>query len=484
MHKGDPFVRRTLAVLAVTGMTVVGLSVAPTAAWAVTTTVSGVVTDQSLTPIAGVKVRFLAENSEYDYYTDATGHYSGPISPEEYVVRFEAPGYAAEYFDDSPTLASATTMSLTAGSSSVANASLGAESVLSGTITSYTGQPVQAGVQLFSENDGWESIGYVQSSAVDGGYDFGGLSAGRYKVHVYSPDDDDLVNEWYSDRLTEVEATIVAVPAAGAATADVQLAQGAAIHGSVTNTIGSPIDMQLFASNTIQPDAVRGWTNGAGYSFTGLPPAAYTISTYEHYLGGFFAPVTVGPVQAAVGAPAHADLVLTPALPDETEFTTEVAPLSGPLTVEQGGTYTWTVPSDEDSDVYAILYSDPVFLGVAPAAVGGVATVTLTIPAETTPGAHRLTLSSYSTTKEFLDISRDYFDLTVVAASVPVVDPGSDPANGEAPQTSTTATTAAAQHTAELARTGSSSTAGLVGLSALLLLAGLLVRARRREARP
>jgi hypothetical protein len=478
MRKGGSSVKRTLSVIAVIALTALGLGAAPTAAWAATTTVSGVVTDESFAPIVNVKVRYLTENSEYDYYTDATGHYSGPISAEEYVVKFEAPGYAAEYYNDSLTLASATSLTLVDGSSTVADAVLGAESTLDGTITSYTGAPVQAGVQLFSENDGWKSIGYIQSSPVNGGYGFAGLSAGKYKVHVYSPDSDDLVNEWYSDRLTEVEATIIIVPAAGAATADVQLAEGATIQGSVTNTIGSPIDMQLFASNTIQPDAVRGWTTTGGvFAFSGLPAAAYTISTYEHELGGFFAPITVGPVSAVVGAPATADLVLTPALPDESAFITEVAPLDGPLTVEQGATYTWTVPSHEDSDVYAILYSDPVFLGVAPAAIGGVATVTLTIPADTTPGAHRLTLSSYSASNELDDIARDYFDLTVVAASVPAIGPGSDPANGETPRG------AAAPKSAELARTGSSSATGVASLSALLLLAGLLARAGRRRAR-
>ncbi|SKA90901.1 Carboxypeptidase regulatory-like domain-containing protein [Agreia bicolorata] len=472
--------KRTLSAVAALSLAVLGIAVAPSAAWAATTTVSGTVTDAALNPIVGAKVRYLTANSEYDFYTDSAGHYGGPISPESYVVKFQAAGFAAEYFDDSVTLAGATPRVLAQGSDTVSDAVLGAESTLSGTITAYTGDPVQAGVQLFSENDGWESVGYVQSSSVDGGYDFGGLAAGNYKISVVSPDSDDLVDEWYSDRLTEVEATIITVPPVGSATADVQLAEGAIIGGSVKNTIGSPVDMQLFASNTIQPDAVRAITSGGVYSFSGLAPANYTISTYEHDLGGFFAAQTLPPVAAVVGSPATADIVVTPALPAESEITDEIVPHSGPLVVAPGGTYTWTVPSDEDSDVYAILYSTPVYIGAAPAAVNGVATLTLTIPSDTAPGAHKLSISSYSDSHEGTQIERGYFALTVLAATGPTVDPGTDPATAVGAGGDPSEGTAPHGAAASLANTGLPA-APILAVAPMLLVAGVLLRTVHRR---
>jgi hypothetical protein len=67
--------------------------------------------------------------------------------------------------------------------------------------------------------------------------------------------------------------------------------------------------------------------------------------------------------------------------------------------------------------VYAILYSDPAFLGAA-VQQNGSATLTLTIPATTDPGTHRLTFSSYDEGNEggFVNDYREYLDVQVLAA--------------------------------------------------------------------
>lgn len=432
----------------------------PTAAFA-SGTVTGSITNESSVGIPGAVIEFRYSGSVNYYYGDANGDYTASVPVHDYTVYIHAPGYAPEYFNDTYSGSNAATVSVLEGGNLTLNATLAAASSITGTVTSYSNAPVEAQVFAYGAGDLFGKFFFASTNPATGAYTIPDLAPGSYTLYVSSSDTDDLVNEWYNNAATKESATPVVISAPGSsATADVQLAQGGILQGSVVNTIGNPI---LDTTVSLVGDEYRefeGRPDAAGdYTISGVRTGTWTAQVVNF---DFFQEATSEPFTITTASPSTANFVLTPAFPDESEFFEKEA-LSGPTSVTAGKTYTWTVEPGANSDVYAILYSDPVFLGAAEQE-NNEATLTLTIPADTPAGAHKLTYSSYD-----LELGyevRYYFDLEVAAAPV---DPGTDPdtgSNSDKPAT-------------KLASTGFEASPFLLGAAVLLLLGAALVGARR-----
>lgn len=424
--------KKTIAALAAIAVAMLGVLIAPATAAFADGTINGTITDAATSlPINGATVQFAVANGSNNFFTDATGQFTSTFASGTYTVSISAPGYATEYYDDTYDLALASLVSVTDSQTTTINASLKPESTIAGTVTDYLNAPVVgAFAVLYSANAGWVPIN-SNATDVSGAYSFGQLAPGDYKVDVFYQNDN-LQDTWYTTGYSQATATAFTVPSFGSHLTgiDVQLALGAEITGTVVDPLGSPVSVQVSAEGAGLDYALSGQSNNLGgvYSIPGLRPQAYNVTTDDQT--DFFAPAVPAAVTAVVGSPATANLVVSPRLPDESEFFDAAVPVSGPTSVEAGKTYTWVVDTNGDANVFAILYSNPVYLGGAVRNPDNTATLTLTIPADTVAGAHKLTFSSYRTDKQGTSISREYLDITVTAASLAKT--GVDPLFGTA----------------------------------------------------
>jgi len=344
------------------------------------------------TPIANVSVEFLDGQSTYSH-TDTNGDFVIDVSPGVYTVNISFSGYATW----------TKTGVVVSGDGSVeVNAALEAESTVTGTIRDYDGDLMgdddDVVVTVFGGESGRQVLGQVFTED-DGTYVVSALPAGDVRVFAQQVFGSELQTQWYVAGHNEATATLLSVPGpGGTAVADIVLPLGAKIQGSVVDPIGSPVSLDVNITGSGVDDASETSSGGDGlYEVAGLYPQDYTVALLDSY--GLFTLPAPRTVTAVVGTPATEDFVVTPALVDETEFVDEVALLSGPTTVEPGETYTWKIDMAGDTSVYAILYSDPVYLGAAERNLDGTATLTLTIPADIPLGDHKLTFSGMDFTR-------------------------------------------------------------------------------------
>ncbi|MEP6480122.1 MAG: hypothetical protein ABJB03_12065 [Rhodoglobus sp.] len=397
------------------GLVFAGVLLAPQAAFAATDVHGKITKADGTTPIFQAFAEFYQGDTQIgSAYTDADGDFSTSTIPAgDYTVFFYADGYATEYYSGTYLKSAAAVVTVADGVPLVLNASLEDESTVTGTIRDYNGDPVESvEVDLYTENSGAEPADVDYTDAT-GNYSFGQLGASNVKVFADYQLGGGLQPTWYTNGYSQATATVLPVPGAGGtAVADIVLPLGATIQGTVVDPIGSPVSVDVTGTGAgLDYPRGGGSASDGTYSLRGLHPQDYSVTTSDYW--GLFAPATPQNVTAVVGTPATANFVVTPALVDEAEFTDAVSLVSGPTTVEPGKTYTWVVQPGGNDTVYAILYSSPVYLGAAVRAPDTSATLTLTIPAATTPGAHKLTFSSMNNAGEGSGVVREYLDLTV-----------------------------------------------------------------------
>ncbi len=405
--------KKTFATLSIIALALLSTVVAPSAALA-TGTVSGTITNSSAVGIPGAVLEFRQGGSVNYYYPAADGTYSVTPPAGTFKVYIHAPGYSPEYYNDSWSITGAQDVVVTEGGSLTLNASLAAPSTISGNITDYNAAGVLAQVFAYRVDDPTGDPVRGLTNAVTGAYSIDDLPPGDYAVFVSTDDTDDLVDQWYNSVYVQANATAVTIPAPGSSIPlSIQLLEGGAVVGSVTNTIGTPIDRRVTVTGDNGSTGTGRPLLDGSYVVDGVAPGNAVASITDP--SGFFAPAASGPLAISTASTPTANFVLTPSLVDESNFYPFPA-ISGPTTVQAGKTYSWNVNVSNDGDVYAILYSNPVYLGAFHQDSLGVATMTVTIPASTTLGAHKLTYSSYDGQH---GASRPYFDITVTAAEGP-----------------------------------------------------------------
>lgn len=403
--------KRFAASILTVGLIVTGLLFAPQAAFAVTSVYGTVTRAADAAPIWNADVLFLQDGVVItSTYTDSNGDFATTsVPPGDYVVSYSMSGYGTE--NVAATVVDGVPLAL--------NQALDAESTITGVIRDEDGNPIDfAFVSVATAAGGWVyELGDV--TGADGEYAIHQLTAGDAKILVGV--DGNYQTTWYASGYNNATATVIVVPGpGGTVVADVTVPTGAIIGGTVVDSIGSPVTfVEVTATGPGLDFEHTGWARSDGlYAIKGLHPQAYSLVAEDNSFG-LFAPSAVQPATAVLGTPAIANFVVTPELVDISEFEYQVELVSGPTTVEAGMTYSWTVKHYGNQNVYAILYSSPTYLGAAARNPDGSATLKLTIPQETTPGAHKLTFSGVNDAGEGSSLEREYLDITVTAPALP-----------------------------------------------------------------
>ncbi len=229
-------------------------------------------------------------------YLGTDGRYSLLVPAGSYVVAFQIPGCAMEYYDDVNTLAAATSVNVAAGQVVTGiDAVLSEGASLTGRVTDTTGAPA-AGVAVSAN-------GFETRTGDDGRYTLAGMVPGATTwVTVSDPDELRFVQQ--------VSSLDVAVTP----TLDVRLERGGVISGHVTDSTGTALPAVISTDGDHNRTTLV-WKAGV-YSLV-VPPGTHRVGFhYSGLLSTYYddastldgaTPVTVGVGQAVTGI----DAVLT-----------------------------------------------------------------------------------------------------------------------------------------------------------------------------
>ncbi|TDA68928.1 MAG: hypothetical protein D9V47_06585 [Clostridia bacterium] len=249
-------------------------------------TISGTVTDEAGSPIAGADVwaDFWDGKWAGGTRTGADGCYTIRGLPGgDYRVQAEAPGWAREVYQDTLRHDQATQVTVTApGDTPNIDFTLEPGGTISGWVTDADGNPL-AGVGVSVDGPGY---GFGAETDADGYYRVEGVAYGSYLVRApahggWAPGDDNWVMEYYHEKVGEDAADVVEVSAARPDVTDSNftLEPGGSISGRVTDEAGSPI-----AGADVWADFWDGkWAGGTRtgadgcYTIRGLPGGDYRV---------------------------------------------------------------------------------------------------------------------------------------------------------------------------------------------------------------
>ena len=276
-------------------------------------TISGTVTNAAGSAVGGecVSVDSLSAGLGGAATTASDGTYAVTgLAAGNYVVEFldcTATGYADQYYDGvaggTPAYQSAEVLTVAAGSTATANASLVLGGSISGTVTA--SDSGVAGVCVLAATADGSSVGQAQTTA-SGTYTIAGLSAGSYVVSFSDCGGAGDYAPQYYDGVTGGAATYGAATAvsvtAGQTTSsiDAVMAAGGAISGTVTNAASSGVAgicVDAIASDgALGANATTG-TDGT-YLLSGLAAGTYILeltdcNTPATYATGYYAASSV-----------------------------------------------------------------------------------------------------------------------------------------------------------------------------------------------
>ncbi|HEY0890098.1 MAG TPA: carboxypeptidase regulatory-like domain-containing protein [Nocardioides sp.] len=209
------------------------------------------------------------------------------LAPGTYRIGFSADGLREEFHDNAATVESALDVEVDGADVANIDAQLTQGATISGSVTSGTTPVADARVELSVQRSypwgkSWESLEDT-SSVADGGFSFGGLEAGTYRVCVTNGGD--YVEECWDNAASTSKATPITV-AHGATRTGIalDLALGGTIAGTIENAAGEPLASvsipvwQRTANGTSWTIVDWGWTLDEGtYRVSGLPAGSYRV---------------------------------------------------------------------------------------------------------------------------------------------------------------------------------------------------------------
>jgi protocatechuate 3,4-dioxygenase beta subunit len=130
----------------------------------------------------------------------------------------------------------------------------------------------------------------------DGAFQTQGLAPGKYKIQFFAPYPSNLLDEWYNDKRSSAEATVVELVTPGTdATANATLDQGSVLSGTVTAADGSQplsdVGVSIYSRDGNHSSYARTHSDGKYTTSRALPPGEYRISFYSYdreYLGEYY----------------------------------------------------------------------------------------------------------------------------------------------------------------------------------------------------
>lgn len=251
--------------------------------------ISGTVTAPAGTNLASVQATvYDAAGSNPNYVrsepvnADGTftvkGLYSG-----SYKVQFLGfnTGLLEHWYDGASSFAAATPVAVTAGQDHAGiNAALVKGASISGKVTSAAGVDLGSVWAYLYEGNDLSYAGSVRVSP-DGSYQFGGLTAGSYKVQ-FSTGNSGALQQWYNGAATSSAATVIALGSSqDLALADTVLVKGATISGKVTAPAGVDLSqawVYAYNADNSRPNPIYSTVQADGsYRIAGLTQGNYVL---------------------------------------------------------------------------------------------------------------------------------------------------------------------------------------------------------------
>jgi Calx-beta domain-containing protein/thrombospondin type 3 repeat protein len=262
--------------------------------------IRGVVTDeQTGGRVDGICVDALNPSSPWDgaevtsMYTTSTGFYQLITPPGSFDVRFhDCYGrhtthgiYAPEFYNGAPDAASATHVSVTAGTTANGiDASLQRSGIVAGVVTDLsTTAPVESCVSVVRASDGTELASGDNFGSPTGFYRVWGFAAQPVQVHAVDCSyPASHASQWYFASPTRDGATTVSLSRGVTANANFALGAGSRINGVVSRDGGGTLAYECVEAVTDGGVVRQAWTTSTGYySLAGLDAGGYKV----HYGG-------------------------------------------------------------------------------------------------------------------------------------------------------------------------------------------------------
>lgn len=287
---------RLLAALTTGALVLAGaLAVAPSAAADTAGgAIAGTVVDDQGQPLVEAWVSVSPVDGAGDAtgtWTDAAGAFEiGELRASDYTVRFESnqDGLVGEWWEDEPTAAAASVVSVVQGETTQVDAALDPAASISGAVTDDTGAAISGGdVQVYRFDVAAESWDWQGSAttAEDGSYTVGSLPYGTFAVAFGSGEGVEIVPEYWEDARWIEEATPLELGRGEVvAGIDAQVQRAGRITGVVMDDLGQPLENVSVAAHVEsvpglgEEDAFAAISSSDGtFAITSLPPGDYTV---------------------------------------------------------------------------------------------------------------------------------------------------------------------------------------------------------------
>ena len=229
--------------------------------------------------------------NEYSYsYSDnlnSTGWYEiNSLPGGDFKLKFSANDYISEYYNNKYIYDYADIITVVTGTTTTINEELEYGAVISGRVTSTTGQPITSGtVYSYSQPGNQSSYGNLDGN---GEYRITGLTGGDYKLRAYA---NGYLQEYYDNSPDSAGASIISLVTGESTVINFDLVLGGTISGQVVSTTGEPvINGTVYAYLQPSGDSYSDGLDSSGrYSVVGLKGGNYKLRVYTNdYLEEYY----------------------------------------------------------------------------------------------------------------------------------------------------------------------------------------------------
>lgn len=273
------------------------LAIAVPGAFAAGGEIRGKVTDTAAAPIAGIEVCAYHAQGKTDpacAETDASGDYALPAPvPGSYVVFFSGVknhlNYVSQYYKGTVFPGVPVEVGLEQIRTGI-DAAMQEGGGVSGTVTDAATHAALQGVEVCVTSAVAADVQRCVPTSVSGEYSVIGLAAGSYSVRFRPDDATDYLPEYYNGKLSEAEATPLAVAVGPPQTGiDAELDRGGQITGLVTDADSSAplneIEVCAFGVNGTEYAECTETDPAGNYLLAGLPGGSFIVAfSYERFL--------------------------------------------------------------------------------------------------------------------------------------------------------------------------------------------------------
>ena len=321
--------------------------------------ISGTVTDSSSASVANICVGVYGaspSNSGTSFGSATTG-VDGTYSVEglatgTYTVELTSCGagnFANQWYSGAAAQATATTVTVTAGSTTSAiNATMQAGGTISGTVTDAASAPLSGVCVVANTGSGFGNGSSFDLTAVDGTYSMTGLAPGSYAVgfSTQCSSTGNYANQFYPGVATQAAGTPLVIGVGTAATGiNARMQVPASLAGMVTDGSGHPVMACVNAYQAGQSAGQAQTQSDGTYVISGLTAGSYAVEVISNFIcagpgvwyGGATSEATATPVTLNGGqARTGIDVAVVPATISGTVTSANGLPLSGVTVSAQG----------------------------------------------------------------------------------------------------------------------------------------------------